>query len=166
MPDKRISEYTVSVIRLLNDNDLIDVSVRISVGPDVFRSDKSRYEEVKSSDDLLYFLDVASPSVGITAMDLNFLGKKVLPSKISFFFEGGQTGQPMQVKVQKGSGDGDIVPLIFPVNITSLGGTYVYHIGGAGLQLLESDIVNFEIISLNGPSAPFMVEISGAHKTV
>ncbi len=83
MSDKKLSQYPNEVTLLPNDDDLMDVSVLISTGPDVYDSRKMKFSTLGLSDLLVAYKEgIDMTTTGEVDLDYNCTSKKIYVSRI------------------------------------------------------------------------------------
>ena len=166
----RISDYDTQIAELLPDTTLVDVSVLISVGPDVWDTQSVPYSILKTSGDLLAFrLNSDFGSLAVLDLTWNCSAKLPDPTLLRLRHVSGspQAIGDIKIRVQIDSGQGNVVPEI-QLEGVEVGSTFKYQIGGALPAILsDSNTLKIEITQEHPFSNAFFdVYIDGAHEDV
>lgn len=168
--DKRTSEYPIVGAELPADSTLIDVSVLISSGPDVFDTRSIPYEFLKGNN-IIAFEDAVDMGIGSTgniiSLDWNCSGKTVTPTHLKLKnTAGAKGGGSIQIQIGSTSGGSDILPLTTLTDY-SLNGSYIILLMGSLPEML-SDSDTFFLKIVEGATAAHTddIELYGNHKDV
>ena len=152
MADERISEYAIKEEFLLSDFDLMDVSVLVSTGPDVFDTRSVPYSLIKGVNLLAFapLVNLGGDGEGVeTTLDWNAaVGKTVTPTYLRLRHRSGGTKQLTLVQIQIGStSGGDDILLATTLAGYSDGGNYIVNIMGALPEMLSvTDTFFFKVL--------------------
>lgn len=141
-----VENYPVEIVELPARSSLIDITTEISTG--VYRSDKMKVGVNAGVEVIAYKTGVNTQATGIIALDWNCSEMSVIPAFLEIInTASGKALGNVQIKLQKDSGDGDI---ILPELLSNFQAFFRYRIPVYGLipeLLSDSDIINLEILA-------------------
>jgi len=152
MADERISEYAIEEALLLSDFDLMDVSVLVSTGPDVFDSRSVPNSLIKGVNILAFAPLVNLGALGVgaeTSLTWNAaVGKTVTPTFLRLRHRSGGIKDLSDITIQIGSAtDTDDILKATTLLGYIVDGSYIVNIMGALPEMLSvTDTFFFKVL--------------------
>ena len=164
MSTGQIEGYVTELDELPSDLDLMDISVLISVGPDVYETRSVPYSLIKGVN-LVASKVVDCSATGKTLLDWNCSGKSTTAVflLVKNTISGAGIGD-MEIMINK-DGGGDIIPLTVMTGF-SADGSYLIPTGGILPQDVLSDSEAYELEIIVAASITCKFEIHATHADV